>query len=154
MNRLNTATGLALLVLCGCSSMERDFDAADASNPRHATVNVVNGVLAVAEEPVDLFANNGAIRWVFGSNPDGYVFPTGGIKFDARPPSPPASMNCGSLPDPGLVFKNCKPLQRGTMLQCVKTGPHVVNACYKYDIKVELPGGGRPIEVDPWAKLK
>jgi hypothetical protein len=150
MNKSIWTTAAALLVLAGCAGMDRDFE---VMNTRHTTVDVVNGVLTVGDDPVDLFANNGAIRWVFGSNPDGYVFPADGIKFDRRPSQRPPS-GCLSLPDPDLVFNNCKPLQRGAIFQCAKTGPHVVNACYKYDIKVELPGGGRPIVVDPWAKLK
>lgn len=154
MNRSNPALALVLLALAGCTSMEHGFGTAEARTPRNATVNVVGGVISVAEEPVDLFANNGSIRWSFGSNPDGYVFPEGGIKFDPHPPSPPPSMGCTSFPDPDTVFKNCKPLQRGTTFQCVKTGPHVVNACFKYDIKVELPGGGKPINVDPWVRVK
>ena len=134
--------------------MERGFDPEEARNPRHVSINVGDWKIDVKEDPVDVFANNGAVRWVFGSNPDNYVFPAGGIKFDRNPPAPPPGMGCRSQPDPDLVFKNCKPLQRGEVFQCVKTGPHTVDACFKYDIKVVPAAGGTPIVRDPWAKLK
>ena len=123
MNRSHLAAAAALAVLAGCTPMDRGVDAAEPRFPRIAVVNVVNGAVSVTEEPVDLFANNGAIRWGFGSNPAGYVFPTDGIKFDRSPPTPPSSLGCRSFPDPDTVFKNCKPMQRGEFFQCVKTGP-------------------------------
>jgi len=154
MNRSNLAGAAALVALAACAPIERDLDGTAARFPRSVTVNVVSGVITVPEGSVELYENNGAIRWNFGSNPASYVFPKGGIKFDRHPPVPPASLGCTSLPDPDTVFKNCKPRDHGESFQCVKTGQHVVGACFKYDIKVEPSGGGTAIALDPWAKLK
>ena len=116
------------------------------------TVNVINGVITVPEDPAYLFANNGVVKWIFGSDPSGYVFPGDGIKFEPNPTPPPASIGCTSLPDPGRVFNNCKPKQNGTEFHCNKVGPHTIGACFKYTVKVQPVGGGSDIVRDPWAK--
>lgn len=154
MSRSNWAAALALTALAGCAPMEHGFGTAEARSPRNVTVNVINGAISVTEDPVDLFARNGAIRWVFGSNPAGYVFPAGAIKFDANPPPPPAGMGCTSTPNPAQIFPNCQPLMGGEVFQCVKTRQPAIGACFKYDIRVELPGGGSPLKLDPWVKVK
>ena len=152
MSRSNWAAALTLTALAGCAPMEHGFGSAEARSPRNVTVNVVKGEITVPEGVVDLFANNGAIRWTFGSNPDGYIFPRGGIKFDPNPPAAPAG--CTSTPNPATVFPNCMPLPGGEVFQCVKTGQPAIGACFKYDIRVELPGGGSPLKLDPWVKVK
>lgn len=152
MNRSKLAAALALITLAGCAASQQGVGTAPMST-RTVVVNVANGVITVPEDPASLFANNGVIKWVFGSDPSGFVFPADGIKFEANP-TPPPGMGCRSFPDPDTVFRNCAPRQRGTEFHCNKTGPHVVDACFKYDVKVQPVGGGAPIVLDPWIRLK
>ncbi len=153
MNKSPLLAAIALVALCGCASKEQGVGAM-ASSTKTIVVSVANGVITVPQDPAFLFANNGVIKWVFDTEPSGYVFPDDGIKFVANPTPPPANMGCTSFPLPDTVFNNCKPKHGGTEFHCNKTGPHVVNACFKYDVKVEPIGAGTPIVLDPWAKLR
>lgn len=153
MNRATSATSLVLLMLAGCAPIDRDFGA-QARDPRYVTVNVEHRLISLPEGYATLYEKNGAIRWVFGSNPDEYEFPEDGIQFDRHPPPPPPEMGCRSQPDPDAVFKNCRSRDFGQGFQCNKTGPHTADACFKYDIKLVPKDGSAPIKLDPWAKLK
>lgn len=155
MNRSLLLSVAALVALYGCESTGQGFDPKQSMSTRTVIISVVDGVITVPQDPVNLFANNGAIRWVFDSDPSGFVFPQDGIKFVVNPTPPPASLGCKTFPDPATVFRNCMPMPPDKKeFQCNKTGPHVVDACFKYDVKVEPVGGGTPIVLDPWAKLK
>lgn len=153
MNRSILLAVATLVALYGCEATHRG-DFKPAMKTKTIVVSVENGVITVPQDPANLLADNGVIKWVFDNDPSGYVFPQEGIKFEANPTPPPASLGCRTFPDPATVFKNCKPKQGGTEFHCNKTGPHVVDACFKYDVKVEPVGGGTPIVLDPWAKLK
>ena len=92
---------------------------------RLTVVSVDNGVVSVTEDPADLFANNGVIRWGFGNNPAGYVFPAGRhqVRSPVRQRRPRPAWAAEASPTPTRSSRTASRSSAARVFQCVKTGP-------------------------------
>ncbi|CAD5373467.1 conserved exported hypothetical protein [Rubrivivax sp. A210] len=145
-----------VLALGGCALHLEKTPPRPSVSTRTIGVNVFDGVIKVPDDPAIVFAANGAVRWVFGSEPAGYVFPDDGIVFMpvAKDAQRPAAIGCTSYPDPAEVFRNCKPRAYGAEFQCEKVGKPARGACFKYNVKVVPIAGGKDITLDPWVMVE
>lgn len=112
-------------------------------------VSVVGGAIKVSDEVKNVPVGQGVLKWELEPTTfaAGYRFPDNGISQGDAPATPPSGCTVGNF---NTGFHNCGPKQGGKEFHCNRKPPVVVNACYKY--MVRLIGGGPVPPLDPWIK--